>query len=805
MKLPRRNYLPSVLSGMVCWFMPVTFAFAQMSMPTTGVLPTNPIYQSLILGSDLASLQAEWLSPVNAVQATWINDIKNVANLSTSGSVPATFGTAMNDSRIAESAALRFAMTGSTADLNKAVGALLNLAIPANNENDFITHTEVMTNYLEAYDFIRGASLADLAQSTRDTIEARLLSQTQALTNGNNTYSNARGKIGATRAFAGVLLRDQDLLDRGLSDLDGHYDYSTTDDGWFTDSQGHYLNYTMRQLGVFLRAYEQGSGVDLYANVKPYLDMTMGLRLPSGAVPNVSNGLVYPVAIHYLSQGTDPAAAGNAVWYLENIPPGFDWGITNVQNNEYTDASFFALTDFSNVPPIPPTTSPTFLAQGQSAISVFRQDWSRESDYLAISPGIDSPEAVNAPPLVIPAFHSQNDTGEILLAAKGEYILVAPGYNRQDLTNSPPGFNPMQSNWHNVILVNGATGQFDQGRMMRPEDFVHSNRLDSTEFGNFKGVSDFSTLQMNYRETDVTRSMAFPGEDYFVVADRMRSTGFRSYGFNLIGRGTQTVVSNDPNYIQVKWELNDAQVIEHLLSTNAMTLTTDTRSTHLTWDNFETTYRMLASFSAREGLFLSILETGDAGTNSKLDITKLTSSTEYLGALVENDEAGWADTILTQHDQNLRAVGDMSSDAKYAYMRKAAGELESVMIAEGSEMFDLGDPLFQADNPLTMSLHFSPDLILGTISADGLIAGTELTFFNRGHILSAMLDGVAIDFFNGVGVASVLLSGSGALEIQLTAVPEASTLVLCLVPAVAWMSRRMLRKRNGSERDRCRA
>lgn len=773
-----------------------------MTMPTVGVIPTDPIHHSLILGADLASFQAAWLSPVNAVQAAWINNIQGVANLTPSGSVPATFNVAMNDSRIAESAALRFAMTGNIADLNKAVNSLLNLAIPANNENDFITHTEVMTNYLEAYDFLRGASQADLPQGTRDAIEARLLSQAQALTNGNNTYSNARGKIGATRALAGVLLRDQALLDQGLGDLNGHYDYSTTDDGWFSDSQGHYLNYTLRHLGVFLRAYEQGSGVDLYANVQPFIDMTIGLRLPSGAVPNVSNGLVYPVAIHYLTQGTDAEAAGHAMWYLENIPPGFNWGITNVQNNEYTDATFFALTDFSNVAPLAPSQSPTYLAAGQSAVSVFRQDWSGTSDYLAMFAGIDSPAPLNAPPLVIPAFHSQNDTGEILLAAKGEYILVAPGYNRQDLSNSPSPFSPMQAHWHNVILVNGATGQFDQGRMTRPEDFLHTNRLDSTEFGNFKGVGDFSTLAMNYRETDVTRSMAFPGEDYFVVADRMRSIGFRAFGFNLVGRGTQTVLRNDPDFMQVKWELNDAQVIEHLLATHAMTLTTDSRATHLTWNNFETTYRMLASFTARDGLFLSVLETGDAGTESRLGITKLTSSTEFLGALVENAGAGWVDTILTQHDQHLRTVGDLASDAKYAYMRKIAGELESIMIAEGTEVFDLANQVFHASNPLTLSLHFSPNLILGTVSADGLILETELTFHGLGNIVFATLDGSAIDFANGDGVASVYLAGAGALAIHLAPVPEANSLLLLALPVVLVTTRRLTRARKKSNEVR---
>lgn len=767
-----------------------------MTFPTSGVLPGAPLDRSLILGDDLADFQAAWAAPGNALQQSWKNGVIAKANQAVSGSVPATWSTAVQDSSVAQAAGLRYALTGSIADLNKAASALANLAIPANNENDFITHPEVLTNYLLAYDFIRGAPLANLAAGTRATIEGRLLSRSQALSYGNGTYSNARAKIGATRALAGLLVGNQAELDQGMNDINGHFEYSTTDDGWFTDSQGHYLNYTLKHLAAFARAYEQGTGVDLHDNLQPYLTMSLGLRLPNGSVPNVSDGLATPVGINLFSQTADAAAASSAIWNVLNFGPGVTLDVTNIQNNDYSDAALFALTDFVDMAPQAPAGSPTFLTTGQSGIAVFRHDWGPTSDYLALSAGIDSPAAFNFPPIVIPAFHSANDTGEILLAARGKYLLVAGGYDRDDLSNSPLGFSPLSADWHNVILVNGNVGPFNEGRTMRPEDFVHSNRLDSAEYGNFKGVSDFSSLQMHYGAATVTRNIAFPGEDYFVVADRMRAdAGANTYGFNLIGRGTRTVLANTADRIEVKWENEGAQVIEHLVSSHSMLLATSSIWTHLTFNEFEQTQRITASISATDGLFLSVLETGAAGDPSHLVINKLSSDVNYLGISVADTLSGTVDTILSQHAHNLTTVGDLTSDGVYAYERKLAGALREVMFAEGTELFDLGAPVIATDNRATLSLLFGESTILGTISDDGLTPGTELTFYGMGQILAATLDGAAISFANGVSESSVWLPTGGALVVQLTAVPEASTLVLVGLAGLAGSA--LARRRNG--------
>ena len=789
-------------------------AAAQMTISTTGVLPPSMPTRSLLLGNQLSQLRADWASPVNATQQLYINSVNGFANRTTSGAAPTTLATAAADGATAENAGLRYAMTGGAADLNKAVSALLVAAVPnpgyLNDQNAFITRPEMVTNYLMAYDFIRGAPLAALPQGTRTQIETRLASLATSLDYGNGTDSNARAKIGGTVALAGEILRNQSLLNRGLTDLQKNLNYSTTNDGWYADSPSGYLNYTLRHFATFVRAYEQGSGVNLYPNLQPFVEMTNALRLPNGEVPNVVNGLNLPVATSLLTNNPDAQQAGQALWYLNNIatPNPFPWNNeTNVTNNDGSLATFFALTNF-HVAPVAPT-SPTSLADGQSHLTVLRQDFGTTSDYLLLSPGVDPPPTVLSfpgdPPedYILPAYHSHADTGEILVASGGQYLLVAPGYDRTDLSNSPPGFTPQNADWHNVILVDGGQGYSptdtlatSQGLVMRPNDFVSTNRLDSGEFGSHHGVSDFSTLEMNYAQTDLSRSVAFANESYFVVADRMQGAENHAYGFNLVGLGTQTVLTDTPGLVEVQWEKNGQRVIQHLVSTHAMSLATDSLAMHDNFNQFVTTQRMTATINATDGQFLSILETGAAGSPSQLAITNLSTST-LAAAEVLNAGEGWTDVILSQRNTQLALAGDLLSDGQYAYLRHHGAIVDSAMLAAGTRLDFAGHTLLGTSAALTMSAAFTGDSVLGTISADEFVSGTELHLFGR-TIGSATLNWAPLAFLNGPEYDVVYLTGAGDLVVMYSPVPEPSSLVLGVVGAIGlliWRRRSLAQRR----------
>jgi hypothetical protein len=355
-----------------------------------------------------------------------------------------------------------------------------------------------------------------------------------------------------------------------------------------------------------------------------------------------------------------------------------------------------------------------------------------------------------------------------------------------------------------VILVDGDLGLANEGRTMRPERFTHTDRLDSTEHGDFHGVGDFATLKMNYGGADVSRSSGFANEDYFVVADRMQSAGSHAYGFNLIGRGTRTVLTNTPDLVEVKWEHGGQQVIEHLVSTHAMSLTLASTYMHDVWNTFEATQRITATMSAANAGFLSVIETGPAGSAAKLAITDL-STANYAALLATNAAENYQDWILSQAQSTLRTVDILTTDAEYAYLRHASGEFDSVMLARGTLLTDTGVAIFAADAPLTLSLWFGATQIRGTISADGLTPGTELTFFDR-YLLSVVLNGSPLPFTNGPGYGSFSLPGAGELVIEWAAVPEPSSCLLAGVGTIGIAAFSVLRKhrRRESETQPCR-
>jgi hypothetical protein len=759
-KAPVRRFLKDspTLCAMFVVAAGSTTAPAQITIPTPGVLPPEPITRSLLLGDDLAQIQAWWTAPVDSYQASWKANIESYANR-TLGGEPNTYSDSVLHSATGQSAGLRWAMTGSGADLTKAVDALVHMKVVPSPSNPDLTEVEILMNYLCAYDFIRGAPISP---ADRSTIESKLLAAANEIPDWNllQQENNILAKRASTRGMAGVLLRNQALLDSALLRLNQSYDKTTTDDGWYTDSQGHYLNYTLPHVIPFIRAYHVGSGVNLWPNIEPFVSMCLGLRLPDGRTPNVQDGLLVTSGINLFGRGVDNATKAALVYHFTTgDPPSFG----NILNSDGTYVDFFWSDDFSQGA-APPARSPTFLSPGQAKVTVFRNDWTPNSDYLLMSAGIDGKPLWGG---LFPIGHNHNDSGEILLFSHGELIFPAGGYERTDWPSWPNGFRSKLAENHNVLLVNGSIGS---GSQTRPEDFVYTDRLDSTEYGSYKGVCDFASLQTEYQNATVRRSSAFPNEDYFVVADVVTSAVTNTYGFNLIGRGTLATLTDSADINRVKWEINAAQAIETVVSTHDMTLSTDTTWAALEWNVVEQTQRMRAQIIADNAGFLSVIETGAAGSAPRLQVTDL-STTGYTAATVTDPNQGYVDLVLAQLNGAPHTVDGITSDGRFVYVRRVNGGIEGVMLAGGTTIADGNDVIFQASAPLTLSLLFADGTIKGTISADEFTADTELRVYGDDLIQSAELNGHDVPFTNGPGYSSVMLTEAGKLVIVTAPAP----------------------------------
>ena len=764
---------------------------AQMTLPTKGKLTAEMPKTSLVLGNNLAALRAWWAKPADEHQKAWRDSTAGRADQTPSATAPTKFGEAAAASSIAKAAALRWAMDSSgpkaQADLAKVIAALKVATVPGGTT---ITRPEALLSYLLAYDFIRSATIP---AADRTLIEENLLREASSIKTG-HTDSNAKGKIGGTRGLAGILLHDQTLLDQALLDLNNHFKYSTTDDGWFCDSMGHYLNYTINHLAAFARAYQQ-AGVDIYPNLRPYSDMAIGLRMPSGTMPNVSNGTLSPVAINLFSFTTDRDLASEEVWAATTVPAGDFSAKTNVMNNDSTYTNFFALTNRA-ADPKPPMRSPTFLTRGQSGVSVFRNDWSATSNYLLLSPGVDSPTSnqplyqANPPATgIMPAYHSQNDTGEVLIASRGVSILCAAGYDRRDLSNSPKTMDPKRAEWHNVLLVDGDVGKLpgpsmsvkhpenettiewggsNLGRAIRPGDFTHTDRLDSAELGKFKGVCDFATLKLKYNDTDVRRSVAFPNEDYFVVADIARSASPHKYTVNFVGRGGAPVVEKAARSVTARWEKDKASAIVTTLGSCDLTQSSGQHWMQETYNKFEDIFRSQATGEASNACFLTVIECGETGAKPALTVTNLQGG-DFIAATIANSKAGaeaWVDTILSQPKNELILADKLRTDASFAYLRVKGDVVQGFMVSHGTNLAVLDKMRFGASKPITISVLPGEREIRATISSDDLTPGTKVSIATGKTATGAKLDGKAVPFSMGVGLVSVEVSAGGSLVIE---------------------------------------
>jgi hypothetical protein len=793
-------------------------ASAQITVPTSypGSLPGQPTQSIIISAGELSTYQGWWASPVNATQAGWKSNINSYAGQAPVLAAPASFAATVTQSQIVQAKALRWLMDPVTYAADKAtvVNVLSNFAKVSGGTT--ITKPEVVQNYYQAFDFINsGLTTTERASITTRLSGSNVKGTITGTFNEPTQVNNQKLKHASTRAFGALLFNDNTDIDTQMNRINASLATNSTNDGAYTDGT-HYLNYSTAQFGPFLKAYKNHTGVNLGANIEPLVKTAIGMRSPNGLLPTFHNNLNTGAAIHeYAYLLSNPALKAAALWNVTQLN-GFDWtSWSNVTNNDWSYVDFFATTDFTTTPAAP-NWSPTYLSSGQSKNAAFRNDWTTTSNYLSVNGGVDGASG---------AGFTHADTAEITVAANGTDVLVGPGYNRTGLTNTPAGFNASVATAHNIILAKDTGGAtWGAGNSAAQTNTgtttVMTNRLDSTENGSFKGVSDFVSLDWNYgagsaagNDVSGRRNTAFANEDYFIVADHFTRTDAtnKDFAFNLIGKGTQTVVTNTTGYIAVKWavtqygpynngsfvngypfdQTQNGQVIAHLVGTQNMTLATGTNWMHEQYDRYDQTNSMTASMAnAASGGFIAILETGAAGSASKFAITNLSAST-HAAAKVVNATDGWTDVILSQASQTSRTVDTYTTNARYFYARKVGSVLDSLMIAQGTSVADGGNNVIVLTNATTLSLLFpgtDPGTIYGTISADNFTPNTELRFYGISNILDATLNGSAISFTNGALYRSVILSTSG--ELVLHYAPEPTALALLGVGSLTLLRRR---------------
>jgi len=830
-------------------------AEAQLATPTShsGSLPGQPT-ASILLGDHVAQVRGWWTTPAHAVQETWKSSITSRANDSLTLARPGSFTDAATQSQIVQARAFRWLMNPqaatAAADLASVVDVLSNYARVTGGST--LTRPELVQNYYQAFDFIN----AGLATAERQAITSRLSGSDvkgtiTGLFNEPTQINNQRLKHASTRAFGALLFDDKSDLDTQLSRINSSLGANSTDDGGYTDGL-RYLNYGIAQFAPFAVAYANHTGVSLGPQVEQFARMALGVRLPNGTTPSAHNNDNAPVAISQFSRLiTDPQLKAASVWNTTAID-GHDWtSWTNVVNNDWTYTDFFALTDFS-VAPAAPNWSPTSMSGGQAQVATFRNDWGTTSHMINLSAGIDGASG---------AGFVHHDTGGLTVAANGTQVLVEPGYNRTGLSTTPSGFNSSLATAHNVLLardhgtstwgIGDGSTQTNVGTTV-----TTTNRLDSAERGDHKGVADFVTLRASYggsaagNDVQARRSVAMHNESeadggYFVVADSARRTDAtaKDFAVNLIGKSTAAnteILTASATLVQLRWAVNsyagdgfnggqiingvpynqvqNGQVVAHVVASAdaALSVAQDTTWMKENYDRYLQTQRLrVAATNLERVAFLTILEPGEFGAPVQFDVTPL-SGTGFAAARIVNAAEGWTDWVLSQvssSDVHATLAGDLvridggalASDAQYAYLRRTGATLDSAFISRGTSLAAADRTLLQWSHPVTASLLFgsaADPVLRGTLSGDDLVADTVLTLsmadLLAGHrVESATLGGRSLLFSNADAISTVTLAGAdgGQFEITFALVPEPSAGVLAGMAGLGLLAGRLIRRR----------
>lgn len=820
---------------------------AQLAVPDTHVGPaiTQPASSILVTAPELAALQSWWNTPLSGYQSITQNSVNGTANQTVAEATPTSLAAATTQGAIIQAKALRWLATGNgdtnSADFVTVKNVLTNHASVTGGTS--LTGPLVSMNYFTAFDFINSGLTSSERAAITSRLDANVLPNLGVATRVSNHYFINHG----ARGFYAMLSGNESNLDTAMTGLRAGYDAVTTDDGFFTDGD-RYFNYTLGSMPAFLNAYKNASGdavgtAQFVNAAEQHARYALGIRMPNGMSPSFHNSDNMPIAIQELSRVvSDPELKAATVWYAEQMG-NFTWnGGTNALNNDWTRTDLLWSTDYS-AGVSAPTWSPTYFSEGQAKISVFRNDWGTDSNYLATVAGIDGNS--------VPVSFGHYDTGAITLAANGAQILVEPGYARYNgiifgigadpampntppHTNTGPNLNTKPAIEHNVLLARD-TGTSDWGigsngnaQALDTPDIHIGNRLDSAEYGGFKGVADFSSLKANYTGSgsgsgvQMRRSTAMINETdsnggYFVMADSFRSSDSvnKDFAVNLIGKSkpqNTEIMDDAANYKKIRWSVDDyhgvtsngaqnsgtpydspatGQVIAHVVSTNPMeNVAADTSWSIDNWGIFIQTQRMRIGVTNTDmGGILTFFETGPADFESQWEVTPL-SDDGYAAARIDSPE-GWTDWHISQtseFDVHSTAAGDdvavdsgaLRSDAQYAYLRRVGTELDSAMIASGTTLFADGNEVLEFDNPVTASFLFSnlgQGEIFGTLSMDDYVDNSILTFFDLpGRIHSLTYNGISIDSFTDNTVTLPFISDVTGVSFEIRTIPEPSSL-----------------------------
>ncbi|MFA9446385.1 fibronectin type III domain-containing protein [Egicoccus sp. AB-alg6-2] len=648
-----------------------------------------------------------------------------------------------------------------------------------------------MTNYAVAYDWVMAEGVADDAppipatdvQAMRDAIKVGATWMDEYLDRPGVRSHNHRSKVGAAQgSWAMAFAEDPDAqayLDKGMANLNRVWSYMFTADGIHRDGAGYYWIFTVINSTPFLWHYKNAAGQDLFPLLQPAFEWQLKTSNPKGWTPNIEDGWfkhtwLVTVASAYEDTPTDLHASASLgelfqwrFFATDHEPVRYPDDFTGARNQYYAWPDEIVLYDSSlgETQPAADTGTIDFDAGPRGGATVFRSDWDFARPHTRWAYFEGTAMSNN---------HDHADALQFIIDAENTILANDNGFGPQRFS----GRNEWKgADNHNVITADGAA-------LGDPDPTSHF--LDT-------GFFDFAEKSAAYfddPDARHTRALAFPGQDYFVVADTLQADTDKTWISRYHNRGELVGAANRWRWTTEAGPWGDAANMHaFVLPTDANVATAAGR------------FNPYGDGSNRAGAQYPD-PVNDVEDVTKLEITQTGTQAQYLKVLVPGavgdtapafDDLSVGDVLAARvtTDAGVDVFGSRATagtiaadgvraDASFVWTRQVGDALQQVAGRDLTSVAVAGTPIATTDRAVALALDVAdPRTWSGQLARD-TDGPTELTLTppTGRSLVEATLDGAPVTAAPaGDGVTLTLPAGGDLVVIfsAAEAAPDAPT------------------------------
>lgn len=321
--------------------------------------------------------------------------------------------------------------------------------------------------------------------------------------------------------------------------------------------------------------------------------------------------------------------------------------------------------------------------------------------------------------------HHQADATSFQLYFNGEDLALDSGYSGSNYRG-----DIQKATDHNLILVNG------KGPGTPNNEFISFDN--ATYIENYFDMPsiDYGELRGSWQETDITRKTLFLNNQYFIIADFVKSNNSNDYTFQLHGNGLIGSLASsvsgafNPDFANqsVTYSRNNSNLLSHITSRGSTNYAHQLDSLSLGANGYHEYSKTLVSENGvNDTEFLSILFPYK-GQNQPL-VEPILTSDDVIAKKIFSEES--KDLIFTQptnetsliNSSNYSFADDITSNGNINFVSFAQNDkLQSIFIENGSSL-SIGDKeYFNSSQLVDVSLDFNVENeILGYINTASII------------------------------------------------------------------------------------